>query len=121
MTVQLCLVEVAEHYVDAGGARRARWRRLHEAELSVEQARDAVHSLRRTYGAARVTCAAFEVVALRNSFALKLIEPTEPPGPGRSNEGPETEAGGISGHPTCEHCNGPHEGARCPVTYPGQV
>ncbi len=72
---ELVQVEVVEHYRDAEGQTRGRWRWHSSGELTPEKASELVKLLKGTHGAARASCSAFEVLAVRSSFALKLIEP----------------------------------------------
>ena len=76
-----CVVEVVERYssTDRHGAPivRGRWRYHQSADLDSEEASARARELRTTHGAARVSCAAFEALALRNSFALSLFDPLE--------------------------------------------
>ena len=67
-------VQVAQSYLDGAGITRARWVDHGTDELAASEAEAFVKALRQRFGAARVECAAFEAVALRNSFGLKLIE-----------------------------------------------
>jgi hypothetical protein len=70
-----CTVEVTETYVDATGQKRGRWRKFATEEHTPNTAEARARELRTSHGAARVACATFEAVALRQSFGLKLIEP----------------------------------------------
>lgn len=75
-----CTVEVVERYQDSSGQTRARWRRMAPApDLTAKEATELAAQLRDAHGGARVACQAFEVVALRQYLALKLIEPAELP------------------------------------------
>jgi hypothetical protein len=70
-----CTVDVADTYVDMTGQKRARWRKLATEEHTPHTAEVRTRELRLPHGAARVACATFEAVALRQAFGLKLIEP----------------------------------------------
>lgn len=74
MTAHPCQIEVAQPYVDASGTKRARWVRHGSASLTSAEASERAKELKEQHGAARITCPVFEVVALRKSFGLKLIE-----------------------------------------------
>ncbi len=69
---ELVQVEVVEHYRDAQGKQRGRWRWHSSGALSAEEATVLVRHLRNTYGAARATCNMFDATALRQSFGLTL-------------------------------------------------
>lgn len=77
MKAEACEVEVVERYQE-GSQTRGRWRRLYRAHMTAVEAGRIARELRDQHGGARITCPQFEVVALRHSFALKLIEPAEP-------------------------------------------